>query len=175
MAETKKLNGTVVKLEKADITELEIDAFVFYAQHDLALGAGFGTAIAVRGGPKIAKELEELAPLETCEAVVSGAGRLNAEHIIHAVGPRFRETDIEPKLRTTILRCLELAEEKGFARVAFPAMGVGFYGIPLDVSARVTFDTSQEHLKGESGLKELIVCVLDTRENKPFEAALAKL
>ena len=115
-----------VRLIRGDITELDVDAFVFYAQPDLALGSGFGTAISVRGGPSIQKELDELGPVETGQAVVTGAGKLKADFIVHAVGPRFQEEDTEGKLRTTVLNSLKAAEEKGVKRIALPAMGAGF-------------------------------------------------
>ena len=173
VSEAIPVNRSVVRLIKGDITELDVDAFVFYAQPDLALGSGFGTAISVRGGPTIQKELEGLAPVASGEAVVSAAGRLKADAIIHAVGPRFQEDDIEGKLRTTMLNSLKRAEEKGVERLAFPAMGAGFYGIPLDLCARVMGETIKQHLEGESGIKEMTVCVLDTRQYESFQAGFA--
>ncbi|MCJ7628527.1 MAG: macro domain-containing protein, partial [Longimicrobiales bacterium] len=107
------IRDSVVRLVKGDITELEVDGFVFYAQPNLALGSGFGGMITIRGGAAIQKELDQLAPVAELEAVVSGAGKLTAEFIVHAVGPRFREDDIEPKLHTTMENCLRRAEEKG--------------------------------------------------------------
>ncbi|MBC8871132.1 MAG: macro domain-containing protein [Planctomycetes bacterium] len=170
-----QVNRSIVRLIKADITELEVDAFVFYAQPDLALGSGFGGAISVRGGPSIQKELDELGPLDTGQAVVSAAGKLNASHIVHAVGPRFNEADIEGKLRTTVANSLKAAEEVGVKRIALPAMGAGFYGVPLDLCARVTLDAIKSYLEGETEIQEVIICVIDRREFTPFEARLASL
>ncbi|MHC4470081.1 MAG: macro domain-containing protein, partial [Planctomycetota bacterium] len=113
MPEGNPVESTPLELVRGDVTLLEVDAFVFYATHDLKLGSGFGGAIAVRGGPSIQEELDELGPLETCEAVVSAAGELKAKHIIHAVGPRFEEPGVEDKLRRTMRNVLALADEKG--------------------------------------------------------------
>jgi O-acetyl-ADP-ribose deacetylase (regulator of RNase III) len=173
--EGKRINRTDVHLTKGDITLLDVDVFVFYAQPDLALGSGFGTAISVRGGPSIQKELAEMARVETGHAVVSGAGKLKAQYIIHAVGPRFQEEDTEAKLRTTMLSTLKLAEEQGAKRIAFPAMGAGYYGIAPDVCARVMLDAIQTHLRGETGIEELVICVLDTRQYQAFQAQIAAL
>ena len=85
MADEMKFEKGVLELTKGDITAMEIESFGFYAQHDLALGSGHGTAIAVRGGPSIQEELNGLAPLKTTEAVVSSAGEMKATHIIHSV------------------------------------------------------------------------------------------
>ena len=109
IADSVPIHRSTLRLVRGDITELEVDAFVFYAQHDLSLGSGFGTAISVRGGPSVQKELDEISPVGDLEVVVSGAGKLNAAHILHAVGPKFREDDIEAKLATTIENCLKKA------------------------------------------------------------------
>lgn len=165
--------ATVIRLVKGDITMLDVDAFVFHAQHDLALGSGFGGAISVRGGPSVQKALDELGPLETGEAVITEAGKLKADYIIHAVGPRFREPDIEEKLRKTVLSALACAKDKDLKRIAFPALGAGYYGIPAPLTARVLVDTIRGYLEDEAGIEEIVICVFDTPQFDAFQAALA--
>ncbi len=170
-----RINQSVIQLIKDDITDLDVDAFVFYAQSDLALGSGFGTAISVRGGPTIQQELEDMAPVAVGEAVVSEAGNLKANYIIHAVGPKFREEDTESKLRTTVLNSLRRAEEKAVETLAFPAMGAGFYGIPPELCAKVMLDAITKHLQGSTVIKDVVICVLDTRQYTTFQNALSAL
>lgn len=169
------VNQSSVRLTRDDVTDIEVDAFVYYAQSNLAIGTGFGTAISVRGGPTIQKELDQLAPVATGEAVVSDAGNLKAQYIIHAVGPKFQEEDTEAKLRKTVQSALERADEKEARRIAFPAMGAGYYGIAPDVSARVMLETFKDYLSGETGIEELIICVLDTPQYNAFKAQLAAM
>ena len=161
-----------VSILRQDITLFECDAFVYYAQPDLALGTGFGNAIAIRGGPGIQKELDEIGAQETCACVLSSAGNLAATYIIHAVGPRFQEPDVEPKLRTTIKNALALADEKKIEKLGMPAMGRGFYGVPLPDSARITVSAVQEYLKGTTGIREVVICVNDHNEVDAFQSQL---
>ena len=172
VVEGTQIKQSVVRLIKGDITDLEVDAFVFYAQPDLALGSGFGAAIAVRGGPSVQKELDELGPIATGEAVITAAGKMKARHIIHAVGPRFQEAEMESKLRTTVLSSLRRAEEAQVERLAFPAMGAGYYGIAPGLCARVMVDVIGGHLEGETGIKEVVICVLDTPQYNAFKTQL---
>ncbi len=164
-----------VQLTIADITDLEIDSFVYYARPDLILGSGFGTAITMRGGPAIQDELKEIGPVDLTEAVISSAGDLKAKYIIHAVGPAFQEEDLEVKLRRTIVNVLKLADEKGITRVAFPPMGAGFYGVPLETSAEVMLDTIGEYAQGDTGITDVVISLLDNREFKPFQTRLKSL
>lgn len=166
------INQKTIRLIRDDVTDIEVDAFVYYAGHDLQLGSGFGGAISVRGGPSVQKELDELAPVETGEAVVTGAGNMKADRIIHAVGPRFQEANTEEKLRTTMINSLRVAEEAGVKRLAFPAMGAGYYGIAPAVSASVMLEEIQRHLEGGSGLDEVIICVFDTPQFEAFQTTM---
>ena len=151
---------SVIHLEKGDLTMMDIEAIVFYAQPNLVLGSGFGNAIAVRGGSTIQEELKTHGTLSTGEAVISSAGELKSNYIIHAVGPRFQEIDIEKKLITTVQNVLRIADENKIREIGFPPMGTGFYGIPLELSARVMFETITRHLSGKTGLKKVVITTM---------------
>ena len=74
-----------------------------------------------------------------------------------------------------MLNSLKRAEEKGIEHVAFPAMGAGYYGIANDLCARVMLDVLKDYLEGETGIKELTICVLDSPQYQSFQTRLATL
>ncbi len=159
-------------LVKTDITSLEVDAFVYYARPDLQLGSGFGTAISMRGGPAVQQELKGLGPLAVGEAVLTSGGGMKARHIIHAVGPRFQEDRLEEKLRATLRRVLQLATARHLEHIALPAMGVGFYGVPLDLCAPVMASEIRSYLASTALPRRVTISVIDSREYKAFAASL---
>lgn len=165
----KRIKDSVLRLQKGDLTAMDIEAIAFYASPNLKLGSGFGSAIAARGGMSIQEELNAFGAITTGDAVVTSAGELKADYIIHAVGPRFHEQDTEAKLRRTMQSTLRAADDKKIQRLAFPPMGSGFYGVPLDLCVRVMLEEIEHHLKGSTSLKEVVVCVLDNRELRAFE------
>jgi O-acetyl-ADP-ribose deacetylase (regulator of RNase III) len=175
MAETMKIKNSRLSVTKGDITDIGVDSFVFYASDDLKLGSGFGNAIALRGGPSIRKELEGMGPVKVTEAVATTAGNMKAKYIIHADGPKFQEENMEGKLKATIENTLKCADEKGVDSIALPPMGAGFYGVPLDISARITVNTVAEYLMNGTELKNVIICAMDNREYKPVYEALNNL
>jgi O-acetyl-ADP-ribose deacetylase len=162
------VNGKLIRLQKGDLTALTVDAVVFYARRDLQLGGGFGSAIQSRGGAAIKKELDAIGSIETGGAVITSAGSLQARHIIHACGPKFREPDTEKKLRTCMQSALEQARAAKLKTVAFPPMGAGFYGVPLDLTAKVMLDVVHRFLHTQSSIEEVIICVMDDRELRAF-------
>ncbi len=171
MAE-KMIGNKVLRLVRGDITDMEIGAFVFDITDDVKLGSGFGGAIQQRGGIVIQKQLDEIGSCPTGEAVVTEAGILKADWIIHANGPKFREEDEEGKLRKTVQSALARAEEKGVKRLAFPPMGTGLYQVPLDLCTRVMVETISQHLANGSTLDEVVIVAPDNREFNPFKAQI---
>ncbi|MBI4875398.1 MAG: macro domain-containing protein [Acidobacteria bacterium] len=171
----RKVNQTVIKLVQGDLTALEVDAFVYYAREDLALGSGYGTAIQSRGGGAIRKELEKIGSLPMGGAAITSAGGLNAKHIIHACGPKFQEADTERKLRECMDSVLRVADENGLESIAFPPMGTGFYGVPLELSSRVTIDAIRRFVAGQTSLTEITICTVDRRDFLAFKTGVASL
>jgi O-acetyl-ADP-ribose deacetylase (regulator of RNase III) len=168
----KRIGEKWLRLVRDDITDLEIDAFVFDITEDAKLGSGFGSAIQQRGGIKIQKELDEIGRVPKGEAVVTKAGLLKADHIIHTNGPKFREPDERDKLRRATKSALARAEELGIKRIAFPSIGTGLYQVAIDLCAEVMIDTITEHLGNGSDLDEVLLVIPDTREYGPFAAKM---
>ena len=171
----KPIGGAVVRLEQGDLTALRVDGIVHYAREDLVLGSGYGTAIQSRGGEAIRKELAAVGGVRMGEAVLTGAGNLHARHIIHACGPKFQEERMEEKLRASMGSALALAGSAGLKSVAFPPMGAGFYGVPLDLCAAVMLEEIRKALAGAGSLREVVVCVTDRREFLAFRREMEKL
>jgi len=176
MADELKVNDKKISLTVGFITDTpNVDGIVFYARPDLTLGSGFGSAIATQGGPKVQEELKKIGRANVTEVVVTGGGNLQAKYILHAVGPRFQEEKLEEKLQTTILNSLKKADDQKLRRIVFPAMGAGFYGVPLEVCARLSLETVREFLPKAGSLQEVMFCLRDLRELKPFQEQLRKM
>lgn len=169
------MNRTLVVLQKGDLTALPVDAVVFYAKEDLELGSGFGAAIQTRSGDAVRKELERIGRVRMGEAVITTAGQMNARYIIHACGPKFQEEGMEGKLRNCMLSALKLADEKALKTVAFPPMGAGFYGVPLDLCATVMIEAIGNFLRSGTSLEEVVVCVIDGHEFNAFRTKVEQL
>lgn len=164
----RKIKNTTLRLVREDITLMEVDAFVFDITPDMKLGSGYGGAIQRRGGIVIQKELDAIGDLPVGEAVVTQAGILKAEHIIHVNGPKFREEDEEGKLRSATENALRRAEETGVKRLALPPIGTGLYQVPIDLCARVMVETVVRYLENNTGLDEVLLVAPDEREYQPF-------
>lgn len=168
----KKIGEKVVRLIEGDITLTDAEAFVFDITEDVKLGSGYGSAIAIQGGPGIQKELNAIGNCPSGESIITSAGNMKNKNIIYVNGPKFHEPGTEEILRRATLAALQQADKAGIAKLAFPPIGTGLYQVPLDLCARVMVDTVEAHLKGNTALDEVVFVALDTREFKPFQAKL---
>ncbi len=172
MAIQREVGGKVIRLVVGDITDMEVDAFVYDITEDVQLGAGYGGAITGRAGRVVQDALDEIGGCPTGEAVLTTAGKMKAESIIHTNGPKFHERDTEAKLQRSITSVLQIADDNGIRRLAIPPIGTGLYQVPLDLSARVLVARVTEHLKNETQLEEVLFVALNSREFAPLEAAI---
>lgn len=129
-----------------DLTEQEVDAIVNAANEALAPGGGVAGAILRAGGQEIYDEAAQLGGCATGDAKATGAGRLPARFVIHAVGPRWTGGAAgEPELLASAYRrSLEVAEELGCRTIAFPALSTGIYGFPAELAAPLAVGAVRE-------------------------------
>ena len=154
------IEGKKLVLLQGDITEMDTDVIVNAANKDLILGAGVAGAIRTKGGPTIQEECKHIGGAPVGGAAITTGGDLKARYVIHAVGPRMGEGDEDRKLADATRNSLKLANEKGLASIAFPAISTGIFGFPKDRCARIMLTTAADTLKKEdTSLKEVVFCL----------------
>lgn len=171
------VNGSILRLQRGDITTLAVDAIVNAANSGLVPGGGVDGAIHRAGGPSIAAETYKIGGCPTGSAVVTGAGRLSARYVIHAVAPRWRggfhgESDA---LRSAYATSLRLAGELQIESIAFPSLGTGIYGYPIDQASEIALSTAIEYLQTDSTVKHVIFVLFSQADFDTYTESLARL
>ncbi len=170
-----KIRNTELELVCGDITESDTDAVVNAANSSLILGAGVAGAIRDRGGDSIQKECDAIGSCPVGGAVVTGGGNLKARFVIHAVGPRMGEGDEDGKLKNATLSSLRIADEKGAASIAFPAISTGIFGFPLESCSRIMLKTALDYLSGDTKLNRVRFTLFDQKSFEVFQRTLESL
>ena len=174
--------GRKLVLREGDITRVAADAIVNAANAALAGGGGVDGAIHRAGGPEIMRELDQIRKktggCATGSAVATGAGKLPAQYVFHAVGPVYRDGrhGEEELLASCYRTCLEMAEERGVSTITFPAISTGVYGYPLEEAAAIALREVSVHLAKPGGnVKEATFVLFGRPAFDAFAAALAKI
>ncbi|MGM0555908.1 MAG: O-acetyl-ADP-ribose deacetylase [Myxococcota bacterium] len=179
-----QINGTTIRLIQGDITEQDVEAVVNAANSSLMGGGGVDGAIHRKGGDAILKECKEIRNdeypdgLPTGEAVLTTAGKLPADHVIHTVGPRWKDghSGERDQLADAYRNSLEIAEEEGLESVAFPSISTGAYGYPIDQAARVALETVADFLEdNDTGIDEVRFVLFSEDDLATYEEALGKI
>jgi putative ATPase len=138
--ETTLPSGHTLRLRKGDLTDEAVDAIVNAANVGLVHGGGVAGAIVRKGGQVIQDESDRVGRVPTGGAAITGAGRLVAKFVIHAVGPVWRGNTPEKNdalLASATTAALEIARQRGLVSIAFPAISSGIFGFPKHRCAEV--------------------------------------
>jgi O-acetyl-ADP-ribose deacetylase (regulator of RNase III) len=165
---------TRIELWNGDICDLEVDAIVSPATTSLWMSTGTAGEIKRAGGDAIEFAAIRQAPAALGDAIVTPAGRLAAKVVIHAVSlERDRRTSgpaIDRAARSTMARVREL----GLSSVAFPALGTGIGGFPLDEAARISVMAVREELEASPLVEHVVFALRGGAAFEAFAHALAE-
>lgn len=158
-----------------DITEMKVDAIVNAANAQLILGGGVAGAIREKGGPQIQAECYEIGGTHVGGAVITGAGKLSAKHVIHAVGPRKGSFAADKKLADATQNTLKLTIENDLKSLAFPAISTGIFGFPVEKCAKIMLVKTQAFLEHYQKPEIVIFCLWGNTNYTVFTETLEKL
>jgi O-acetyl-ADP-ribose deacetylase (regulator of RNase III) len=135
-----------IHVAKAEIFKLQVDAIVNPANSLGIMGSGIGGAIKRHGGESIQHEAMGRAPIAIGAAIVTAAGTLPCQHVIHA--PTMEEPGLKigaENVRRAARAALIASDRLQFKVVAFPAMGTDLGDVPADEVARAIVEEIRAH------------------------------
>ncbi|XP_070689465.1 protein mono-ADP-ribosyltransferase PARP14 [Pempheris klunzingeri] len=179
-------DAVLVSVSKADMCSFSADAVVNAANEDLQHIGGLALALLKAAGPELQKISNDYisanGKLRPGDAVVTGACNLPCKYVVHAVGPRFSNSDKKTsvsRLKLVVKESLRQAEKVNCTTIALPAISSGVFGFPVDLCAQTIAQAVREYCDrpgSPRSLKEIhlvdnndnTVRVLATAVNKEF-------
>lgn len=157
-----------------DITKLPVDAIVNAANSSLLGGGGVDGAIHRAAGPELLTECETLGGCAPGDAKITGGYRLPARHVIHTVGPVYRDGQHgEPALLASCYRrSLELAEQHSLTSIAFPCISTGVYRYPKDEACEIAVRVVSQWLEAHALPKSVTFCCFAESDAEVYKQRL---
>lgn len=153
----------MIEVIETDITTQTVDAIINAAGPGLRGGGGVDGAIHRAAGPALRRASMKLAPCPPGEARITGAGRLPARYVIHAVGPRWRDPGAEELLACCYRSAFSLAETHECETVASPFVSCGVFGFPAEIGRRIALTSAESFLTSSRYVKRITFTVLPSK------------
>lgn len=165
-----------VRLIQGDITTFTASAIVNAANTSLLGGGGVDGAIHRAGGPKILAECQQIrnrqGGCKVGHAVITNAGNLPADYVIHAVGPYWIDgcNDEAELLKRAYHSCFKLVAEYHIKTVSIPNISTGVYNFPKELAAKIALDVIGFCLRENNEIEFVnLVCFDRVNYNLYFE------
>lgn len=160
---------------QGDITKQKVDAIVNAANSSLLGGGGVDGAIHRAAGGDLVHECRLLGGCKTGQAKMTKGYRLPAAHIIHTVGPVWRDgLQGEPEiLRSCYRNVMQVAAQKDLRSLAFPSISTGIYRFPVEKAALIAVQTVRQSLMEASSVEEVIFCCFSEQDHAVYLRALS--
>ena len=168
--------GDRIQIQQGDLTEMDVDAIVNAANNDLILGAGVAGAIHRKGGTTIQDECNEIGSIPLGYAAITGGGNLKARYVIHAASMGLGgERTTAKSLKTSTAHSLRIAAERKLKTIAFPAVGTGVSGFPVEECAQIMLGEAVQHLKSGTSLETIYFVLFDEATRNTFATAWERM
>ena len=138
-----------IRLMLGDITTINVDAIVNSANPNMRVGGGVDGAIHMAAGIELLQEYIQVGGCKQGGAVITKGYSLPSKFVIHTVAPVYgRENGNEATILKNCYRsCLTLAIENQIRSLAFPSIGTGVFGYPIEEASRIAAETIREWLE----------------------------
>jgi O-acetyl-ADP-ribose deacetylase (regulator of RNase III) len=164
------------------VIEVRVEDLAFYSGNAIIRPAtatlGATTPLLRRlelaGGAALLDQLKVSEPLPVGSAVVTAAGSLSVELLVHAIVTSPTERVTRDGVRRAFRSALERARDWQLADVAVPPLGLGAGNLELEVSAEVMADELVRHIRMANFPRNVTLVAETADEASALEHAIAR-
>jgi len=165
----------VIRVVVDDIAFVQADAVIRPATATLEPTSAALRHLEQVGGPGFVRQAQVQQALAVGAAVVTGAGELAAEFVIHAVIRSETEPVTAAGVRRALTSALQRAVDWQLQRVTVPPLGTGAGNLGLEDAARLMVEVLSQHTSVASFPSDVAIVVDSPEDKQVFDALLRRL
>jgi len=155
---------TDIDVRVDDLAFFEGEAIIRPVNAELRATTASLRRLEIVGGPALDRHLRVTEPLEVGSAVVTGAGDLEVELIVHAVISSPTERVTARTVRRALQSALERAKDFAIGTVAMPPFGLGAGNLDIEESAHVMLEVLSQHFARGARHPSRVVLVVESED-----------
>ena len=164
----------MIRVRIDDLAFYDGDAIVRPVNEDLGATTPLLRRLELAAGAPLHDQIRLQEPLPVGAAVVTAAGELRTELLVHAVVMSRTERVTSDSVRRALTSALQRVESWQIREIAIPPFGLGAGNLDVDESAHVMLSVIAQHL-GAARYPENITLIAETQdEERALSAALQR-
>jgi len=164
----------VIRVRIDDLAFFDGEAIVRPVNEDLGATTPLLRRLELAAGTQLHNQIRLQEPLPVGAAVVTSAGELATELLVHAVVMSRSEPVTSDTVRRALTSALQRVESWQIKDVAIPPFGLGAGNLEVDESARVMLAVIAQHLNGARFPEEITLIAETPEEERALSAALER-
>ena len=165
----------MIRVVRSDLTNLDVQAAMRAVGSDLEPCSAVDQRMGIHAGAALLERLRAFGELPVGGAVVTPAGDLGSELLIHVVIRSVEEPVSEERVARAFRNGLRQAAEWGVGTLAVPPLGVGAGNLDAEASARVMCSVLEEHRAGSPAPSEVLFLASNDYEEEAFAGEVKRV
>ncbi len=164
----------MIEVRVAELTEVAAEAVLRPVSADFSAVTPAMRRFDQVAGPQVAAQCARLGEIPVGSAVITQAGDLQADYIVHVAVRSAEENPSRTAVQRGLLNGLRRLQQWGIETVAVTPLGVGAGNLDAEESADAMLPVLVEHLRNSAHPSTVILVVEDAYQREAFGAAVAR-
>ncbi len=162
----------MISIRRADLAEVSAAALVRPVSAEWQAVTPAMRRLEMAAGPSLDEQCRRLGELPVGSAVITPAGDLPVQFMVHAIVRSYDEAVSAGSVRRALQNALRRVEEWGLENIAIAPFGTGAGNLDAEESARIMLEVLHEHMQSAKYPGSAEVIVESEYEQQVFEHQL---
>lgn len=164
----------MIEVVQGDIVHLRAAAVVRPVSAEWDPVSGVARRIEIAAGTQLLEHCQKLGELPVGSAVLTPAGQLDADYIVHVIVRSVDEPVSEGSVQRAFQNALRRCVEWGITRLAVPPLGTGAGNLDAEEAAAVMVPVLLEHMRDADFPDTVSIAVESEYERDVFRNELSR-